>query len=175
MVALRIMDVKGFMAKLLMESGTVFDTFLLSEAVITTYNTFTIDGHIHSEFYASDDDIEGNHDGISDGEVMSTWKAMKPICFDLIKGKRTPLNFKFVFCLSPENVEKFLTQAGLSEAFRSENINGLVLNIKYDGSALTCISATSLNLFTLDKSLEHAWDDMIRRFFSQNAIAFEES
>ncbi len=175
MVALQITDIKGFMAKLLTESGTVFDTFLLSEAVITTYNTFTIDGHIHPEFYASDENTEGESDGTSRDKVMSTWKTMKPICFDLIKGKRTPLNFKFVFCLSTKNIEQFLAQAGLSEAFRPENVNGLVLNIKYDGTALTCISATSMNLFTLDKLLEHAWDDRIRRFFKQNEIVFEES
>ena len=172
MIALRITDVKGFMAKLLTESGTAFDAFLLPEAVITTYNTFTIDGHIHPEFYASADGTEEVDD--VKNNVMSTWKTMKPICFDLIKGKRTPLNFKFVFYLSPENVEKFLVQSELSDSIRPENVNGLVLNIKYDGTMLSCISATSLNLFTLDKTLEHAWDNMIRKFFTQNAIAFEE-
>ncbi len=172
MIALRITDIKGFMGKLLTEAGTAFDGFLLSEAVITTYNTFTIDGHIHPEFYASDHDETENSE--LSGKVMSTWKAMKPICFNLIKGKRTPLNFKLVFCLSPENVEKFLIQSELSNAFRLENINGLILNIKYDGTTLSCVSATSLNLFTLDKSLEHAWDTMICRFLTQNAIAYEE-
>lgn len=174
MVALRIMDIKGFMAKLLTEAGTAFDAFLLSEAVITTYNTFTIDGHIHSEFYASDEMEKEKEQETPHRQTMSAWKAMKPICFNLIKGKRTPLNFKFVFYLSPENVEKFLVQSELSDTFRPENINGLALNIKYDGTMLSCISATSLNLFTLDKELEHAWDEMIRRFFLQNAIAFEE-
>ncbi len=172
MIALRITDVKGFMAKLLTEAGTAFDAFLLSEAVITTYNTFTIDGHIHPEFYVSGE-TEEEQDALH-RQTMSAWRVMKPICFNLIKGKRTPLNFKFVFYLSPENVEKFLVQSELSDTFRPENINGLVLNIKYDGTMLSCISATSLNLFTLDKELEHAWDDMIRKFFLQHAIAFEE-
>ncbi len=173
MIALKITDVKGFMGKLLTDAGTAFDTFLLSEAVITTYNTFTIDGHIHPEFFTSDAADEENP--TQNQHAMSVWKSMKPICFNLIKGKRTPLNFRFVFCLSPENVEKFLVQSELSDAFRPENINGLILNIKYDGTALSCVSATSLNLFTLDKELEHAWDAMIRKFFIQNAIAFEDS
>ena len=42
MIALRIKDVKHFMGRLL---GTdFFDIFLLEQAVVTTYNTFTVDG-----------------------------------------------------------------------------------------------------------------------------------
>lgn len=42
MIALQIKEIKSFMGKLL---GTeCFDSFLLEEAVITTYNTFRIDG-----------------------------------------------------------------------------------------------------------------------------------
>lgn len=48
MIALQIKEIKSFMGKLL---GTeCFDSFLLEEAVITTYNTFRIDGRINREF-----------------------------------------------------------------------------------------------------------------------------
>ncbi len=42
--------------------------------------------------------------------------------------------------------------------------------MRYDGSALNCISGASLRIFTLDKSLEHAWDEMLRRFFKKKEI-----
>ena len=48
MKAYQIKDVKNFMGRLL---GTdAFDSFLLAEASITTYNTFVIDGHIEKIF-----------------------------------------------------------------------------------------------------------------------------
>ena len=57
MIALQIKEIKSFMGKLL---GTeCFDSFLLEEAVITTYNTFRIDGRINREFY-SDEEWENN-------------------------------------------------------------------------------------------------------------------
>ena len=48
MIALKIINVKNFMAKLLTQD--VFQNFLLEEASITTYNTFVIDGHLMEAF-----------------------------------------------------------------------------------------------------------------------------
>ena len=44
MLALKITDIRDFTNKLFI--GEVFDKFCLSEAVITTFNTFTIDGRL---------------------------------------------------------------------------------------------------------------------------------
>jgi hypothetical protein len=30
-----------------------------------------------------------------------------------------------------------------------------------------------MNLFSMDKSLENAWDEMVQKFFAQKEIAFE--
>jgi len=178
LISLKIMDVKGFMAKLLFENASTFDSFLVSEILITTYNTFHIDGHINQKFYtlaSSENDAED--DTALSFSTMSSWKTLKPICFSLIKGKRTPLNFKFTFHFSAENTDTFLLQSSseISSLFTAENVNGLILNIRYDDNALTCITSTSLNIFTMDKSLEHAWDNMIRRFFTAHEIEFKEN
>ena len=47
MRAFQIQDVKSFMSHLLLSN--TFDRFLLTEASITTFNTFFIDGHLHKE------------------------------------------------------------------------------------------------------------------------------
>ena len=52
MKAYRIKDVKNFMGKLL--GSESFDSFLLAEGTITTYNTFVIDGHMVKEFFVGD-------------------------------------------------------------------------------------------------------------------------
>ena len=44
MLALKITDIRDFTNKLFI--GEVFDKFCLSEASITTFNTFTIDGRL---------------------------------------------------------------------------------------------------------------------------------
>ncbi|OYO87273.1 hypothetical protein CG709_14250, partial [Lachnotalea glycerini] len=114
MISLQIIDVKDFMSKLLISD--TFHKFLLSEAIITTYNSFTIDGHINKDFYTAQELEENN---ISQ-QSMSYWEALKPFCFELIKGKKTPLSFKIVFVLSQQNVSRLLDQSGV--AFTEDDI-----------------------------------------------------
>ena len=49
MTAEQIEDIKGLTSKLFL--GESFDAFLVREAQIVTYNSFTIDGHIRKNFY----------------------------------------------------------------------------------------------------------------------------
>ena len=57
--------------------------------------------------------------------------------------------------------------------FQPSNVQGLYLNLRFDGSHLQCITGTSLNLFTPDKSLEHAWDLSVQKFLAKKGISFE--
>src|SRR5574344_1330903 len=93
MQALQITSLKPFMNALL--AGDLFDIFLLEEALIATAATYTIDGRINKDFYTTE---EWNDKQLHPHEFVA-WQEMKPICFNLIKGKRTPLQFKFVFQL----------------------------------------------------------------------------
>ena len=165
MIALQIQEIKQFMSKLLL--SPTFDNFLLVEGSVTTYNTFYIDGRIHKDFFTNEEKEEHH----LEEREFSLWKEVKPFCLELIKGKKTPLGFQFVFQLSKENTEKLLTNTGIS-SIRPENISGLLLNIRYDNGTLSVITATNLSLFTLDKTLEHAWDDMVKRFLKQQEISF---
>ena len=165
MIALQIQDIKNFKSKLLLSQ--TFDHFLLVEGTITTYNTFRIDGRIHKSFF-TDEEMEER--GLNTRE-FSLWKEVKPFCLELIKGKKTPLGFKFTFQLSKENTAKLLASSGIT-SIQPENVSGLLLNVRYENGSLNVITATNLNLFTLEKSLEHAWDDMVKRFLKQQEISF---
>lgn len=160
MILLSIPEVKEFMSKLLLSE--TFDTFLFVEGEIVTFNTFTINGRLQKEFFDKDMVPE---------RTYSLWKDLREYCFSLIRGKRTPLRFKFVFGLSEPNIEKLLKQQDLS--FTPQDVQGLYLNISYDGTSLKCVTGTSMNLFTMDKSLEEAWDKMVQKFFTQKEIEFE--
>ena len=165
MIALQIQDIKSFMNKLLLSQ--TFDNFLLVEGQITTYNTFRIDGRLQKDFFTAQEIEEGN----LSQRAFSLWKEVRPFCLELIKGKKTPLGFRFTFQLSAENTGKLLKASGIT-TLTQENVSGLLLNVRYDHNGLSCITATNLNFFTMDKSLEHAWDDMVKRFLKQQEISF---
>jgi len=160
MISLALTEVKECMAKLLLSE--VFDPFYFIEGEITTFGTFSLDGYLKKEFYDKDDVPERDY---------ALWKDVREYCFSLIKGKKTPLGFKFVLGLSNPNIERLLIQQGLD--FKPQDVNGLYINLKYDGSKLYCTTGTSLKLFTMDKSLEQAWDKMIQKFFTKQEIKFE--
>ena len=165
MIALQIQDIKNFMGKLLLSQ--TFDNFLLVEGSVTTYNTFRIEGRVHKDFFTPEEIDEKQ----LESREFSLWKEVKPFCLELIKGKKTPLGFKFTFQLSKENTAKLLTSSGIT-SIQPENVSGLLLNVRYDSNGLQVITATNLSLFTLDKTLEHAWDDMVKRFLKQQEISF---
>lgn len=160
----QIQEIRSFMKHLLISD--TFDPFLLSEASITTFASFSIDGRFHPEYLNTSEAEELGAEQCG----YTLWKRVRPFFFELTRGTHTPLNFQIVFRLAPYNVEKLLAQSGVS--FRSEDVDGLFLNIRYSGSELNCTSGTSLRTFSLDKSLEHAWDDMLEKFFRQKEIPF---
>ena len=120
--------------------GNEFDDFLVTEVSITTYNTFNIDGHINKSFFTDEE-----YSSLMEKE-LSTWKDLKSTCFELIKGKRTPVKFKMVFMKRP---------------VENESVDGLFLNIKYESGELTCITGTSIKTFSLDKTMENSWDSEV--------------
>ncbi len=160
MIALALTEVKECMAKLLLSE--TFDPFYFIEGEIITFGKFSLDGYLNKDFYENDEVPEREY---------ALWKDVREYCFSLIKGKRTPLSFKFVLGLSSSNIEKLLLQQELD--FKPADVRGLYINLKYDGQKLQCTTGTAMNLFTMDKSLEQAWDKMIQKFFTQKEIAFE--
>lgn len=160
MIALSLTEVKECMSKLLLSD--IFDPFLFVEGEITTFGTFSMDGYLKKEFFDEENVPEREY---------ALWKDVREYCFSLIKGKRTPLNFKFVLGLADKNIEKLIQQQELD--FELEDVRGLYINLKYDGQKLQCITGTAMTLFTMDKSLEQAWDVMVQKFFTQKEIKYE--
>lgn len=160
MIALKIEDLKTFTAQLFM--GETFDHWLVREANIVTFNSFTIDGRIRQGYY-SDEELEKNRI-----EELSSWKALRPFCYSLIKGKKLPESFQITMQLSPEENAKFIRR--VKPDFPAEQVAALYLNIRYENHAAACVTGTSLKVFTLDKQIEREWDDTVRRYFKKLQI-----
>lgn len=165
MIALQFADIKDFMNKLLCTD--LFDHFLLQEAVISTYVTHTIDGRLNPDFFSPED---APYDLIRQ-TAISPFSLLRPVCLQLMKGNRTPLGFRFVFQLSPENQRRTIEKSGSS--FRTEDITGMFLNLKYQDQKLTCTTGISYRTFSMDKSLEQEWDRLITVFFRNHKIPYE--
>ena len=140
-----------------------FDNFLFVSGSITTYCTFQIDGFLQKDFFDGDELALLNED-----QRHVLWKSIRPHAFNVIKGRRTPRGFKFIFSLSPDEVKRFLLDRGLS--LSPKDVEGLFLNFHFDGKDLSCTTGTSLRVFSLDKTLDHVWDEEVRNFFRQHEI-----
>ena len=166
MLAIQIKDVKTFMSKLL--SGKAFDSFLLEEAQIQTFNTFVIDGHQNHEFYTKEE--------LEDCELFpyefSEWKNMKSICFQLIKGKKVPTLMKITLHKKPEEVHALLEKEGGLEY--ESVLKAFVMTIKYDINGLLLTTGTSFHTFLMDKTVDQLWDRTFRKFLTEQGIAFDE-
>lgn len=159
MLSLNLTDVKDFTSHLFLKD--TFDSFSFIEGEIVTFNTFRIDGYIQKEFFDNAEELP----------EYSHWKNVREYCFSLIRGKRTPLSFRFVLSLSPKNIERLTAQN--ASTIKAGDVRGLYLNLHFDSQKLSCVTGTSFQTFTLDKSLEHVWDEMVQRFFRQHGIVFE--
>ena len=160
MIALELTEVKECMTKLL--RSEIFDPFYFIEGEITTFSTFSLDGYLKKDFFEA---------GTAPEREYALWKDVREYCFSLMKGKRTPLNFHFMMGLSDANIEKLLLQQALD--FKPGDVRGLYLNLKFDGQKLQCVTGTAMHTFTLDKSLEQAWDRVVQKFFAQKEIKYE--
>lgn len=176
MLMLKITDVKLAMKKLLSENETAFDPFLLSEAIIKMGISYSIDGHINQDFYSSEEIEAFQHDCSERGweydEALTRWVNVKSHVFTIIKGHKTPQSFSIVFYLSKENSQKFYSSLSLPDGFMLPS--GLMLHLKYDGSSLFAVTGTVYPGFNMDKTIDKAWDGMVKKFLDAQNISFEE-
>lgn len=153
------LDTKKCMSSLLLKDS--FHHFFFIKGEITTFGTFTMDGYLHQEFFEE-----------SPARKYALWQDCQGYCLSLIKGRRTPLHFRFILSLSDSGTARLLSRQQLD--FRPEQVQGLFLNFLFDGTRLTCTTGVSVSVFTLDKALDHAWDSWVRSFFAGLEIPFEE-
>ena len=164
MIALQITSMKQFMSSLL--AGDAFDIFLLEEATIQTATTVTIDGHVNVEFYP----ISDRTPQVIPYEYQP-WSELKGLCFDLIKGKYTPLYFKFVLQLKPEKMTAMLEKERLSA--KDVPLKSLVLTIKYDSGKAILTTGSSYQTFVMDKTADVVWDRQISKYLAMKGIQYE--
>ncbi len=165
MILCKIKDKKDFMAKLL--AGDCFDSFLLKEASIYGFVSYQIDGHINKAFFPEEDTETTTFLSYD----YAQWKDIRPICFDLIKGKRTPTKFVFILYLKPDAMTAMFEKAGLSST--NSLVQNLILNIRFEQGEMSITTGVDYSGFTLDKQAEQLWDSTTRKFLDKKEIGYD--
>ena len=164
MISITIKDIPQFMNELLISD--TFDGFCMSEADIATGCTYTIDGRINSAFY-SQEEIDA-----MPSSRYTTWKNIRPFAFSFVKGSRVPKHLRITMVLPESKTAEIIEKNSLD--YEPETVNGLFLNIRYQDGSATMTTASSLSVFTLDRSLDEAFERYIFEFLSESGISYEE-
>lgn len=165
MLALKVNDIKNFMNQLLI--GDTFDSFSLVEASITTFSLFTIDGTLHKDFF----DTETLRNMDLDESPYCLWKELKSYCFSIIRGKLLPVQFKFVFQLSPGQYHSLFAPA--SGPIANDQIRGFNLIVQYRNHELLCTTGISSDTFIFDKTPELTWDSAVQEYLKNHRLDFD--
>lgn len=160
MTFLSINDTAAFMNKLLVKDS--FDDFETVSITLSTFADYTINGRINKNFFDDEHNPEAEY---------SDWGTFKPTCYNLIKGRRTPLKLHIVMKAPSPLLYSILKAQDYPEPYTGLSF---FFNIKYEGNRLSIITATSSNTFLLDKSYESIWDRYVPELLTQNNIEFEE-
>lgn len=154
MVNMHIEDKKNFTSNLFVKE--TFDEFYLVEASVTTFNTFTIDGRIQKGFYTDEE-----YDNMGSPQ-LSMWKDVKRFCFEIIKGNKMPIKFKIILKAGKNLTEDIVEKSG--GTIIPGDVQGLLLNIRFENGSIDCITGTTLNIFSLDKSVEEGFDKYVEKW-----------
>ncbi len=158
MIGLKILDLKDFTGKLFLEN--TFDNFLVTEAkFVTSYSVF-LDGRLT---------IPVEENGLRE---FAFWRTLRPLAFQIMKGKQLPKSFHIVLKLTEENTQNTLRAMGLPSD-QQENV-GLFLNIYYDHEELHCTTGCVRSGFSLDRSMELGWDGYVKKFLKAKQISTED-
>ena len=162
MISLKILEMNRFMGKLL--KGENFDGFLLKEGFLRTNIEYRFQGQLFIDYFDTEEQEKLQ-------EKYVYWGELRPTIFELVKGKRTPLAFSFTLLLSKNDTAQLLARRQVNVG---EDSPSLFLQIRFEHGTGRIITGTARNTFTLDKSLDEAWDAEVRQMMKAMELAVEE-
>ena len=154
MLAKTVENKKLLMAALL--TRDTFDAFETVSGSVTTYAVFSVDGQWHGGFFGDD----------AAAHSFTPWSLLRPHFLSVIRGKNTPLAFQFVFRLPDDQLAALVEKEAIS-AEETANITGLLINLSFDGTSILFTTGISHRTFSMDRTLERAWDRYAEQLFAE--------
>ncbi|MBO4872593.1 MAG: hypothetical protein J5496_04170 [Lachnospiraceae bacterium] len=151
MLGLSVIRLKDFTRHLFVSDS--FDDFYLSEARFATSFTASFDGKILSENAPS---------------PYISWGRLRPLAYQLIKGKELPKSFSLVLVYPEEKTAALLAAAGREAD--PENLPSLFLNLRYRQEQLMLTTGISEQSFFPDFELPKLWDRQVLQILSERGL-----
>ena len=155
-----LFDNKTVMAHILTKD--TFDRFLISEIKISGKASFHLTGRAAEGFFSENELDETGY--VSYGQV-------RQVCFEMMKGHKVPESFTFMFLLPSKELEKFLDETDSTlQPFDVENLSFLV---RFKDGELTLTTGSAFKIFTMDQSLNVAWDSWVNDFLHRMGFQYD--
>ena len=163
MISLKILELNRFMAKLL--KSELFDNFLLREGFVRTYMEYRFQGKLYTDYFETEE-----QERYQNREYV-LWGEVKPFFLELIKGKRTPLAIQLHLIFPEEEAAKLLSQAQVPLL---EERPTLSLQRRFENGTARIFTGVSRSTFSLDRSVEEAWDAGVKELLHKMEIPVEQ-
>ena len=66
------------------------------------------------------------------------------------------------------------TLARSDSSFTDNDVKGIFINLAFQNGRLTLTTGISYILFSTDRTLDHEWDGLIKKFLAKNSVSYEE-
>ncbi len=139
-------EIRSFMNELIKKD--TFDKFEVRSCDITTFVTYNIDCRLNREWYGSDTT-----------RFFCKWEELRPYVYNIIKGSKKPKSMKIVMAIGEKAAAKI-----------HPNGKACFINIVFEEERVAVVTGTAQIEFSLDKSLDAAWDDKVKEIFKKLGI-----
>lgn len=181
MLALTLSSLKDATSHLFAQP--TFDCFDVLTVTISSYITFSMDGHLNAAFFEGAEDFEVSEassefskgfpkaSNIPTHSKLCSWQRLRPICFSIIRGKQPPVSFQITLFLDRNRAASLFSDSLLS---KNQDIDGFTLHLSYRNRTLTLSTGTVFTRFSLDRESEQLWDQYILAWARNQQLSFEE-
>lgn len=143
-----------------------FDCFDVLAVTISSYITFSMDGHLNAAFFEDSENSD-----IYEQDRLCSWLRLRPICFSIIRGKQPPVSFQITLFLDHNKAASLFSDPLLS---LNQDIDGFTLHLSYRNHTLTLSTGTVFTRFSLDHDSERLWGQYILIWIKSLHLSFEE-
>ena len=150
-----IKDIKTFLNGLFKDER--YESFYLFSIKLEAAVSYEIDGKINKAFFSEDELSQLNN------MEYICWKDVKRTVLDFLKGGKLPVKMKLILMFNKDNVNRLIEMNNIP--IHPDNVRALFMNVIYSDNRLSITTGTSLNVFTMDKTLEELWDKTVEKYY----------
>lgn len=160
MIVLSADDPRVFMNTLIRQEA--FDNFLLYSLDYEGLFPITLHGDLNSDFLGEEDKVKYQ------GNDYISWQDIRPFLLNVLKLYHMPQAMRITLTLTKKATSDI--QARVLGEGRVYPVQGFSLNITYVDNKVKVTTGTNYAQFTLDKTIEQSFDQMISQFFKKNDL-----